>query len=311
MFFSDLKTPFSLVAKIARQRAKQLTKMDDAPWVSLIKQGDGKPLYDLEDIFKNYEKSDAMRILFKSGPGQSKTIICQQLLWYWVNGKLSGFPIVILVSLKPSNKDKDIGDIIMEQYPMFEGSGITKHQILGIIENFVSSILLLIDGFENENVDAHKIVKQQKFAFCNVFVTSSPHFVANYEKEFDTVFVSNGFAREQAQMLASRVIKNTSVVHAIVDFNPGDFEPLYKCPFAFSATCTLSQDDISEENRIIISYLTEHIGIFYSKIARCWHKTVALRKGIKYDKMELLEKLKKIGELAYILLCGEGPFLVN
>ena len=207
-----MEVPFSQIIEVARRGAKQLVKKNDAAWlrtshknlivnnvfqpVALLKQGDGKTFHDLKDVLINAEKSDTKRILFKSGPGHSKTIICEQILWYWLGGMLSGFPIVFLASLKPSNKDKDIGDIIMEQYPMFEGSGITKQQVLGVLENPSSSILLLIDGFENENVDAQKIVRQQKFSSCNVFVTSRPHSVANYEKEFDTVFVSKRFLPE-------------------------------------------------------------------------------------------------------------------
>ena len=313
----------STIEKVAHRTAKQRTKMYDAHWVltfrkgltvndvfppvALTRKGDGKTFYCLEDIFK---KLDATRILFKSGPGQSKTIICQQLLWYWYNG-MSGLPIPLLVSLNPSNRDKDIRDIIMEQYPLFEGLGFTKDQVFNVIKNFGSSVLLLIDGFENENVDAQKIVNRLIFESCNVFVTSRPHYVAKYENKFDAVFVSDGFAREQAEALASHVIGDESVVKAIVDFNPGEFGPLYKCLFPFHAICILSQDGFFIKNEITISHLTKDIGVIYFKILSCWHKVVALRKGIEYNKMDFLERLKKYGKLAYELLCEESPFLVN
>ena len=84
--------------------------------------------------------------------------------------------------------------------------------------------MLILDGLDEhalgQNQDVVKIMKGQKYLFCNVIVTSRPHSTQEFEKYFASVVSVEGFTKNEARKFASRIIQDENKVEYILNFNP-------------------------------------------------------------------------------------------
>ena len=304
-------------------------KIEKAPWIK-------KHFCDMEDLYTELtlekirnkptgllcerlsgyaelfvERLMTKRVLFKGDPGMGKSTLMKKIAWDWAKGFFKVFIFVFVVFLKLVKPDDTIEKAIIDQYPEFEGVGLTAEKLRVILETFGNKTLLILDGLDEhavgQNVDVLKIVQRQKISNCTILLTSRPHSIKDIERYFPTVVRVDGFTREKAQMFASKILGDTKRVQEVLDFNPSDFRQdvsLYECPILLSFMCLLIQEDY-----IDLATKTMETGEIYTRMVRCLYKKFTIRKNIEYENTEFARTVTKIGKLAFETLLSGKPLL--
>ena len=254
--------------------------------------------------------SKRKKILFKGDPGRGKTSLSKKIAWDWAKGLFTSVSIVFFVFLKLVKPGDAIENVIIEQTPALQGLHVTKEKIASILETFGDQCLVIFDGLDEyafgQNEDVLKIVKDAKWLYCNVVITSRPHSTKQIEEYCDTIVSVEGFTRSEAKKFASSMVPDQEKVKQILDFNPNrsrEDQYLHTVPILLSFLCVLVRED-----DIDLSDSSINIGEIYFRMVICLYKKFTIRKEKRFDMTSLVEVLKSLGKLALETLF-ESPLL--
>ena len=270
-----------------------------------------KELFTDQGPSEKRRKASSKKKLFKGEPGMGKTTLVKKVAWDWAKGIFTAVCIVFFVFLKLVNPGDAIENVIIDQTPVLEGLDVTGAKIAKILKQFGSRCLLILDGLDEhaqgQNEDVIRIMKGQKYLFCNVVVTSRPHSTRDIQKYFQTVVSVEGFTYSEAEKFACRILSDRHKIDQVLRFNPGrgrDRSPVYNVPILLSFICLLVRED-----DIDLSKDTTDIGEIYTRMVRCLYRKFTVRKGIEYKVSDFVDLLKSLGKLALETLLSENPLL--
>ena len=273
----------------------------------------GQRLDDYTDMFKEskYEKFRSKKILLKGDPGMGKTTFSKKIGWDWARKIFELYRVVFVVFLKLVRPEKAIENVILSQYPVLEGLGVSKEKLRFFLENYGKDILLILDGLDEhalgENKDVMKIILGQKLVHCNILLTSRPHTTRTVEHYFRTIVSVKGFTFSEAEKFTSRIVTDKDKVKEILRFNPTgvkDEIPLHTCPILLSFICLLVRED-----DIDLTDQTMPTGEIHTRMVRCLYKKFTIRKGLEFKSDEFEQVLLKVGKLALHTLLTGDPLL--
>ena len=242
-------------------------------------------------MFKTCNKAAQVRrvkgrkVLVKGKPGIGKTTLLKKVGWDWAKGIFQTFTIVFFVFLKLVKPGDAIENVIIDQMPELEGMNVSAEELREILDTLGPRCLIIFDGLDEhalgQNEDVLKIIKGQKFLYCNIVVSSRPHSTTGIETHFQTVVRVDGFTRTEAEKFSFKILNDQKKVADVLNFNPADFRKdvfLYHYPILLSFLCLLVlEDDIDLSSHSIT------IGEIYQRMIRCLYKKFTIRKGIKYQ----------------------------
>ena len=336
MFFSLVtEDEFLTLAENLRLDTEEAMKIEVAPWIQeyvtdmddlytdlTLEKLNDKACGQLREELKNYQelfpvqkpetvdcrqhkgpgklRKRGRKILFKGEPGMGKSTLVKKVAWDWAKGIFTAVSVVFFVFLKLVNPGDAIENVIIDQTPVLEGIKVTPGKLRDILETHGPRCLLILDGLDEhalgQNQDVIKIMKGQKYLYCNVIVTSRPHSTQDYQKYFSSIVSVEGFTKNEARKFASRIVQDDKKVEDILRFNPhGENNPmsLHNVPILLSFLCVLVRED-----QIDLTSTEMPIGEIYFRMVRCLYKKFTLRKGIEYQDSQFVEMLKSLAKLA-------------
>ena len=258
-----------------------------------------------------YTSVPCKKILIKGDPGIGKTSLVKKIAWDWAKGHFTNVSVVFFVYLKSVKPDETIEIAIIQQMPEYEGLYVTARKLESFIEHFGKECLLILDGLDEhalgQNNDVLKIIRHQKYLWCNIILTSRPHSTRQIEQHFDTVVRVKGFTRNEARKFASYIVLDDNKVEQILDFNPaGNIRDilLSECPILLSFMCILVR-----ENELDLRSRTMSHGEIYTRMIQCLYKKFCNRTNIEFEDEKFFNVITSLGKLALeSLVSGNSLF---
>ena len=204
-----------------------------------------------------------------------------------------------------------IENVIIDQMPELEGMNVSAEKLREILDTLGPRCLIIFEGLDEhalgQNEDVLKIIKGQKFLYCNIVVSSRPHSTTGIETHFQTVVRVDGFTRTEAEKFSFKILNDEKKVADVLNFNPADFREdvfLHHYPILLSFLCLLVHED-----DIDLSSHSVTIGEIYQRMIRCLYKKFTIRKGIKYRIDKFIQAITAIGKLAFQMLMSRKSLL--
>ena len=246
------------------------------------------------------EKHKGDRVLLKAEQGFGKTTLSRKITWDWAMSIFTTFSIVFFVSLKLVRPGDVIENIIIQQTPPLEGMNVTPNQLKKILNTFGHRCLIIFDGLDEipskVKPEIEQIIKGRKLYYCNIFLTSRPHTVAEFENDFQRVARLQGFTREHTDKLINKFFtdeKQRSEVQKFTTKHGLLHDSLHTCPILLVFICILSQNGHLDTTASCIT-----TGDIYLKLVRSLYRKYCVRKSLPFKEQHFLEVLHQVGNLA-------------
>ena len=257
------------------------------------------------------EKREGDRVLLKAEQGFGKTTLSRKISWDWAMCIFTTFSIVFFVSLKLVRPGDAIENIIIQQTPPLQGMSVTPNKLKNILDTFGHRCLIILDGLDElpakSKPEIEQIIKGQKLFYCNIFLTSRPHTVAEFENDFQRVARLQGFTREHTDELISKFFtdeKQRSEVQKFTTKHGLLHDSLHTCPILLVFICILSKNGHLDTTASCIT-----TGDIYLKLVRSLYGKYCVRKSLPFKEQHFLEVLHRVGNLAFQCLQSSNYLL--
>ena len=250
------------------------------------------------------KKAKAKKILFKGDPGTGKTTFSRKVAWDWATGLFTAVSVIFFVTMKLAKPGETIENIIIQQTPIVEALNIGQKRLRSILEDLGSRCLIILDG-----LDEHDLQKSPKIADviigrqllgCNIFVTSRPHNVSDFEEYFNTVVQVQGFTENRANNYLTKIWSDKAKVPDVFSFNTQNFA-LQNGEYA-SPMLLLFVGIFTHSGEIDLSQRVVSLGEIYTRLIRFLYRKFTVRKGIAFKQEEFEAVLASMGRLALKIL---------
>ena len=241
-----------------------------------------------------------------------KTTFVRKVAWDWAVCSFCQFSIIFVVSLKLVRPTDTIEDVIIRQHPPLEALNVSEQRLKQMFDKFGFRCLLVLDGLDEHmlgsNEDVLKIIEGRKLLKCNILLTSRPHSTRQHEGRFSSVISVDGFTRREAEKFALKLIRNRDIVEFVLNFKPANVHSdkfMFQCPILLSFMCLL----VAEDKTIDLEKGSMETGEIYARMVECLYKKYTIRKGIPFEKADLVVILKSVGRLAWKTLLSGNPLM--
>ena len=240
----------------------------------------------------------------KGDPGTGKTTFSRKVAWDWATGLFTAVSVIFFVTMKLAKPGETIENIIIQQTPIVEALNIGQKRLRSILEDLGSRCLIILDG-----LDEHDLQKSPKIADviigrqllgCNIFVTSRPHNVSDFEEYFNTVVQVQGFTENRANNYLIKILSDKAKVPDVFSFNTQNFalqNGEYPSPMLL-----LFVGILTNSGEIDLSQRVVSLGKIYTRLIRCLYRKFTVRKGIAFKQEEFEAVLASMGRLALKIL---------
>ena len=270
-----------------------------------------KPASNKNSKTENKEKREGDRVFLKGEPGFGKTTLSRKISWDWAMRLFTKFSIVLFLCLKLVRPGDAIENIIIQQTPPLKGMNVTPIKLKKILDTFGHRCLIIFDGLDElpSKSKEHivKIITGENMLYCNIFLTSRPHTVAEFENNFHTIARLQGFTAVHADSLVDRIVTDKKKRREVRKFTRKHkflHDSLYTCPILLVFICMLAQNDELDTFRRNVT-----TGDIYLKLVRYLYRKYCVRKGKPFEQCDFRDVLQKVGKLAFqCLLSGNYLF---
>ena len=211
------------------------------------------------------------------------------------------FSIVFFLCLKLVRPGDAIENIILQQTPPLEGMNVTQNKLKKILDTFGHRCLIIFDGLDElptkSNEEIVKIIRGKNKLFCNIFLTSRPHTVAEFENDFHTIARLQGFTVTHADNLVNKIVTDKKQRREVRKFTRKHqflHDSLYTCPILLVFICILAKN-----NELDTFARNVTTGDIYLKILRFLFRKYCVRKDIPFREETFRNVLRQVGNLAF------------
>ena len=169
------------------------------------------------------KKTKAKKILFKGDPGTGKTTFSRKVAWDWAMGIFTAVSVIFFVTMKLAKPGETIENIIIQQTPTLQALNIEQKRLRSVLEEFGSRCLIILEGLDEHDMQKSPqiadIITGRQLLGCNIFVTSRPHNVSDFEEYFCTVVQVQGFTEHRANKYLTKILSDKAKVPDVLSFN--------------------------------------------------------------------------------------------
>ena len=249
-------------------------------------------------------KSKAKKILFKGDPGTGKTTFSRKVAWDWATGLFTAVSVIFFVTMKLAKPGETIENIIIQQTPTLQALNIEQKRLRSVLEEFGSRCLIIFEGLDEHDMrkspQIADIITGRQLLGCNIFVTSRPHNVSDFEEYFCTVVQVQGFTEHRANKYLTKILSDKAKVPDVLSFNAKHFA-LQNGKYA-SPMLLLFVGILTNRGEIDLSQIVISLGEIYTRLIRCLYRKFTVRKGIAFKQEEFEAVLASMGRLALKIL---------
>ena len=178
---------------------------------------------------------------------------------------------------------------------------VTPNKLKKILDTFGHRCLIILDGLDElpskSKEQIVKIITGKSMLFCNIFLTSRPHTVAEFENYFHTIARLQGFTATHAHSLVDKIITEKKQRREVRKFTRQHqflHDSLYTCPILLVFICILAQN-----NELDTFARNVTTGDIYLKLLRFLFRKYCVRRNIPFREETFREVLKRVGKLAF------------
>ena len=162
---------------------------------------------------KRAMSSNKKKILMKGEAGVGKSTLGKKIAYDWAKGVFNAVSVVFFVSMKLIRPGQSIENIIIDQIPVIEGSGIDEKKLERFFKLFDDKCLIIFDGLDEHdlgsNEDVRKIIEGRKLLSSSNVLTSRPHSADKIARFFPIVLRVDGFSNEHAEQFVKRHVQDS------------------------------------------------------------------------------------------------------
>ncbi len=260
--------------------------------------------FDLNMSDTRRKKRQRHKILIKGAPGVGKTTLVAKIAYDWAVSALKTFSLVFLVSLKCVNPGDPINSFIIDKnlVPSVYESEYDFQNIDGIVRNFGSKCLLILEGFDEGSIneDVMRIIRNLKYASCNIIVTTRPHVAGDIQRYFTTVVNLTGFTKEDAEKYMRNLMTDKGKIESVLRFTEenqsvGIYE-MWRYPILVLFVCILVNDG---EQNLDLNDRNVTLADIYSRLHECLYKRFTVKRDLPFERDQMTKTLMRLGRLAW------------
>ena len=172
--------------------------------------------------------------------GPDHTYIAKQILFAYIQEKLTNYSIVIFIDLNLLSRNDTIEQAIYNQYINMKFN-IMKENVRYILDTYNETILIILHGLQNKP-HIHEFMNNETLMRCNVIVTTSSYKITS---DYQLVEI-RGLTDDAVGHFVQRSLISQEYIESILNLMASNFDLPYKnSPMLLKTLCTIVNCDTS------------------------------------------------------------------